>query len=194
MNPNIQKHNAETHISEWFRTSEHDGIRPFEYVEFVVNEFCTTIEKKGFYFDISRQNILYDMCTAICTQYYYDVYHHKKYNVGLPKRKFTKPKQWNHTLDHQWNDYVHSRIINYEYWMVFWKRLPIAEWEQFISFDWRSLLQTLLPFYIQRELDVLIDEEIVCVEDDGNIVTRDDHESDYEETDVRNIDEKKKKK
>jgi hypothetical protein len=172
MNPNIQKHNAETHISEWFRTSEHDGIRPFEYVEFVVNEFCTTIEKKGFYF----------------------VYHHKKYNVGLPKRKFTKPKQWNHTLDHQWNDYVHSRIINYEYWMVFWKRLPIAEWEQFISFDWRSLLQTLLPFYIQRELDVLIDEEIVCVEDDGNIVTRDDHESDYEETDVRNIDEKKKKK
>lgn len=189
----IQQQKTNESITEWFHRSEHDGISPYEYVEFVVNEFCSAIETKKFCFDVPRQQILYDMCTAICTQYFYEVWQNKKYNVGAPKRKFTKPKQWNYTLEHQWNDYVHSRIINYEYWSQFWKLLPVAEWEQFISFDWRSILQTLLPYYIQREIDVLLDEEIVCVEEDGNIVTWDDHESDYDDSDIRNGGDGKKK-
>jgi len=191
----IQKQKAEENVTEWFHHSEYDGISPYEYVEFVVNEFYSTIESKGFNFDISRQQVLYDMCAAICSQYYYEVFKKKKYNVGIPKRTFSKPKLWNNTLDHQWNDYVHSRIINYEYWSQFWKLLPVAEWEQFISFDWRSILQTLLPYYVQREIDVLLDEEIVCVEEDGNIVTWDDHESDYDDSgDIRNGGDGKKNK
>lgn len=181
-------------ISDWFNSYDIDGESPYSYVERVVNEFCNIIEKRGYMTDISRQKLMYDMCSATCTMYYYEHYLHRRFIIGAPKKKFTKPLRWSAVLEAQWNDYVHSRIVNYEFWERFWKELPAAYWESTLTHDsWRDVIQYLLPFYIRREIDILLDEEIVCQEENGNIVTWDDHEVE-EEPDIRDMDGSKKKK
>lgn len=171
-----QKYSAEKDTTTWFHRCDIDDISPYDYVEYVVNQFCDYLEQNSYSTDISRQQLLHDMCTATCTQYYYDKWLHKKYVVGEPKRIFSKPRQWNSVLEHQWNDLVHSRIVNYEFWDQFWRKLPVAMWEYTLTDDnWRDVMQYLLPFYICREMDILIDEDIVCQEEDGNIIILDDY-------------------
>ena len=180
--------------SNWFNCCDIDGESPYSYVEYVVNEFCNIIEKRGYTTDVSRQRIMYDMCSATCIMYYYQNYLRRKYIVGAPKQKFSRPLRWNAVLETQWNDYVHSRIVNYEFWERFWNELPNAYWETTLTHDnWRDVMQYLLPFYIRREIDILLDEEIVCQEENGNIVTWDDHEAE-DESDIRDMDGSKKKK
>lgn len=188
----VQKKSNET--SDWFNYCDIDGESPYMYVEYIVNQFCDSIEKRGYMIDISRQKMLYDMCSATCIMYYYQNYLRRKYIVGAPKQKFSRPLRWNAVLETQWNDYVHSRIVNYEFWERFWNELPNAYWETTLTHDnWRDVMQYLLPFYIRREIDILLDEEIVCQEENGNIVTWDDHEAE-DESDIRDMDGSKKKK
>lgn len=185
---------AEDDTTEWFNWCDIDGNSPFAYVEYVANEFCSFLNKKGYTLDVPQHQFLYDLCTATCTMYYYQVWQKNKFIVGAPKRKFTRPKQWTPALEGQWKDYLHSRIVNYEFWEQFWRKLPCAYWESVLERDnWRDVMQTLLPFYIRREVDILLEEEIVCQEDNGNIVTWDDHEAE-EEPDIRDMDGSKKKK
>lgn len=180
--------------TEWFHYCDIDGESPYIYVEYVVNQFCNYIEKRGYTIDISRQKMLHHMCTATCTMYYYQTWRRCKYIVGAPKYKFTRPLRWTAVLESQCNDYIHSRIVNYEFWEQFWNELPNAYWESTLTYDnWRDVMQTLLPYYIHREVDILLDEEIVCQEENGNIVTWDDHEAE-EESDIRDLDGSKKKK
>jgi ATP-dependent Clp protease adapter protein ClpS len=189
----FHKHSAETDTTAWFHRSDIDDISPREYVEYIVNEFCDYLEQKSYSTDIPRQHLIHEMCKATCTQYYYDKWLHKKFIVGIPKRKFSKPSQWNNILESQWNDFVHSRIINYEFWEDFWRKLPVAMWENTLTnINWRDLMQYLLPFYIHRELDILLDEEIVCQEEDGNIVSWDEYTNE-KYVDEADIDGKKKK-
>ena len=184
----------ETEITDWFHTEDIDNISPYKYVEYVANQFCDDLARKGYATDISRHQVLYDMCTATCTMYYYQHCKRGRYIVGAPKRKFSRPRQWTATLEYQWNDFMRSRIVGMDYWSTFWALLPVATWEQFLVHDnWRDVIQYLLPFYIQREVDILVDEEIVCQENDGNIVTWDDHEPDAE-PDVRDTNGSSKKK
>lgn len=193
MNRSYTTYNLENKVSEWFHNRDIDNISPYTYVSYVVNEFCNYLTKGGYCTDISRQQLLQEMCSATCTMYYYQL-RRSKYIIGSPKRKFTKPSQWSNSLENQWNDYVHSRIVNYEFWENFWKGLQHAYWEETLHDDWRGVIQHLLPFYILREIDILLDEEIVCQEDDGNIYTWDDHEQDNETSDLNeNTNDKKKK-
>jgi hypothetical protein len=180
--------------TEWFNHCDIDGESPFTYVECVVNKFCDYIEKRGYTTDVSRRKVLLDMCSATCTMYYYQTWMSRKYIVGAPTQKFCRPLRWNAELEYQWNDYLHSRIVNYEFWERFWNELPNTYWESTLVHDtWRDVMQYLLPFYIRREINILIDEEIVCQEENGNIVTWDDHEV-KEEPDIRDLDGSKKKK
>jgi hypothetical protein len=180
--------------TEWFNYCDIDGESPFTYVEYVVNKFCDYIEKRGYTTDISRQKVLRDMCSATCTMYYYQNWMRRKYIVGASKQKFSRPLRWNNVLETQWKDYINSRIVNYVFWERFWSELPKTYWESTLTHDnWRDLMQYLLPFYIHREIGILIDEEIVCQEENGNIVTWDDHEI-KEEPDIRDLDGSKKKK
>jgi hypothetical protein len=189
---NIQK--AETDVNIWFHECDIDDISPYMYVEYVVNTFCEYLEQRGYVCDVSKPRLLHFMCSATCSMYYYEKWKQRKFYIGSPKYKFTRPKQWGGALETQWNDYVHSRIVNYEFWERFWNRLPKAYWESTLTHDcWRDVMQHLLPFYIQRELDILIDEELVCQEENGNIVTWDDHEIE-DEPDIRDADGSKKKK
>jgi ATP-dependent Clp protease adapter protein ClpS len=187
----LQKHSAETDTTNWFNTCDIDDISPYDYVEYVVNAFCDYLEQHAYSTDISRQKLLHDMCKATCILYFYDKWLHKKYTIGAPKRKFSKPYKWNAALEHQWNDYLHSRIVNYEFWEEFWRKLPVAMWEYTLpDINWRNSMQFLLPFYIHREMDILIDQEIVGQEEDGNIIIFDDHGIETE-VDEYTIDEKK---
>lgn len=188
----LHKHSAETDTTRWFHSCDIDDISPYDYVEYVVHEFCDYLQQNSYCTDISRQQLLIEMCKATCTQYFYDKWLHKKYSIGAPKRTFSKPYQWNAVLEHQWNDYVHSRIVNYEFWEHFWRKLPVAMWEQTLTdSNWRDSMQYLLPFYIHREMDILINEEIVGQEEDGNIILYDDYGIETE-TEEYTTDEKKK--
>jgi hypothetical protein len=180
-------------ITEWFHEQDADGWSPYMCVEYVVNTFCKDIERKGYLIDIQHHLVLYDMCTATCVMYENE-FKPRRYLVGAPKRKFSRPRQWSSALEHQWNDYLHSRIVDHDYWKTFWRLLPVGFWEQFITKDsWRELMQYLLPFYIHREVDILVEQEIVCQETDGNIITWEEYESE-EEPNVRDADKSKKKK
>lgn len=189
----LNKKAAENDTTDWFNSSDIDGISPFSYVEYVTSEFCKFLDRKGFTLDISQNQFLYDVCTATCTMYYYQIWQKNKFIIGAPRRKFTRPKQWTNVLEGQWKDYIHSRLVNYEFWEQFWIHFPVGYWESTMHDNWRDVMQTLLPYYIRREVEILLEEEIVCQETDGNIVTWDDHEAE-EEPDIRDMDGSKKKK
>lgn len=194
MTHSIQIQKTELAINEWFNTCDIDNISPFICVEYVVNKFCNYIENCGYILDIPKQTILQDMCSATCTMYYYQKWRQNRFIVGAPKRKFSIPKQWNNALELQWKDYVHSRIVNYEFWEQFWKEIQSSYMElTFTKDNWRDVMQYLLPFYIRREIDILLDEEIVCQEENGNFVTWDDHEVE-EDVDADEVSKKKKGK
>jgi hypothetical protein len=190
----VNTEKAECDTSEWFYSPDVDGWSPYQSVEYVVNQFCDDLARKGYATDISRQKVLYDMCTATCTMYYYEFWKRHRFIVGAPKRVFSRPRQWTNVLENQWNDFVRSRIVGTDYWETFWRMLRPAYWEQFLNKDsWRDVMQYLLPFYIHREMDILVDEEIVCKETNGTIVTWDDYEPEHE-PDIRDADGTKKKK
>jgi hypothetical protein len=88
-------------------------------------------------------------------------------------------------LELQWHDYLHSYCFTTEYWDAFWESIPVESWENKLP-NWPGEMQALLVLYIDRDIDKLIEHEVVCEEENGNIVS-------WEERDEEDDDERRRR-
>jgi hypothetical protein len=160
----LEAQKSEHDITAWFHYRDLDGASPYQYVEYTVNQFCNDMARRGLNLDVSRQQVLYEMCSATCTMYYYEVWMRRgRFIVGAPKRQFSRPRQWSASLESMWKEYLQTRIAGREYWERFWGVLGHAYWETTITRDnWRDVMQYLLPLYIQRDTHTLLAGEDIA--------------------------------
>jgi len=98
-------------------------------------------------------------------------------DLPIPNRIFSKPEGWNADLERWWNEWLHSHFFVDGFWTTFWNGIHISEWEDAMP-SWREALQLLLPYYVQRNIDVLIECGFVVENNDGVFVANDDYDYD----------------
>jgi hypothetical protein len=161
------------HITYWFNNQNVDIHQyPALWIQKVVSRFLNYCEKHNLHMCVIEHKFYEIMCEAMCVMYHAAI---TNKDWSGPKRKFPKPSDWNESKEQLWTDYIHGRLFTYEFWDSFWDALDEEHWEFAIP-SVRGNFQYLLPLYIQRSNDILIDEGILVEQDDGQIVTADDCE------------------
>lgn len=130
------------------------------------------VKQTGHLVCVTKEELFRSMCEAVCVYYHA---HLRNEDVRGPKRLFPKPYNWNDSLEAAWNDYVHSCIFSYTYWESFWTSCEIDALEENVH-GLTSFLQTILPLYVTREIQLLLDNEIVF-ENVSGIVSWEEYDS-----------------
>lgn len=174
----IAKHNriVSDKITQWFR----DG--PIDSVSAVVDKFTEDCLYFQHTITLGPKAFFKTMCDATCVMYHANTTNKQ---FSGPRRRFRKPHQWTMELELQWHDYLHSYCFTTEYWDAFWESIPVESWENKLP-NWQGEMQALLVLYIDRDIDKLIEHEVVCEEENGNIVS-------WEERDEEDDDERRRR-
>ena len=164
-------------VDDWFHTVSRDDIAPIEYVETVVYNFVEACKFKGFNMSMSNSALMKILSRTTCHMYdYKDTVDHRGKLSKLPKPRF-----WTSEFETLWIDYITFFYFGTEFWENFWKDIPEAAWENDIN-KWRVELTSLLPYFVEREIDLLVDNGILFEGTDGHVVTEEDYdfpEEDY---------------
>ena len=167
-------------INDWFFTKAH-GMSPANSVVIIADSFEGALSSKGFQLNTHFKLFRNNLCDATCTMYRA---HLENKDVEGPKKIANLPKGWSDDLEDIWSDYIYSRTLTDDFWSEFWYEIPEGSWEaQFPQF--RSFIQAVLPIYIQRDLEMLIEESLVAKNNEGEYVDIYDPEYEEEERDER---------
>lgn len=160
-------------ITCWFYNDAIDANQyPAKWIHTVVTRFLNNCNAYNLNVCILDNKFYEIMCEALCV-----MYHAARTNKDWagPQRKFPKPSDWNETKEQLWMDYIHGRLFTYEFWDSFWQ-MEEEYWEFAIP-NLRANFQYLLPLYIKRSNEVLIDVGSLIEQDDGQIVSAEDCET-----------------
>jgi len=166
-------HYMSSNITNWFHNFGTDDMTPALSVRYVADMFLDVLKTKGMTISIPEKQFRKALCEATCSLKLATL---QNRILSDPLRTFPKPPKWNRDLEVLWNDWLNSRMLTYDFWISFWNRVRVSVWEDTLP-TWRSTLQTILPFYIQRDTSFLVSEGLIVEEDDGVFVSIDDYES-----------------
>jgi len=160
------------HVNTWFQNSAGEDASPAEATAVISSLFLERCER--FKLNIVTDPITFRkiMCETVCT-----LYHCDKYNVDWngPHRKFFIPNQWTDEIESAWNSCISVKFFNEYFWASFWRAIPTSE--LFEIKNSKENLQYLLPLYVRRSSDILIQKGFLIEQEDGNIVATEDYES-----------------
>lgn len=165
-------------VTKWFHTTRGDGT-PAESVLLVMNLFLETLKSKNLAIAVPEKQFRQIICEATCTLKLFSL---NGYELSNPRRRFRQPPGWNDEIESYWQEFVHFHLCNDAFWNLFWKRIPVVEWEDYLP-KWRSTLQTILPFYILRDINVLMAYGYLVENDEGEFVSNEDYEEPQQEYD-----------
>lgn len=165
-------------ITRWFHTALRDGT-PAESVLLVTNLFIETLKSKNLAMAVPEKQFRQIICEATCTL---KLYSRNGYELSHPRRRFRQPSGWNDDIEAYWQEFVHFHLCNEAFWNLFWKRIPDEVWEDYLP-TWRSTLQTILPLYIQRDMEILIAYGYIVENEEGEFVSNEDYEEPQQEYD-----------
>lgn len=163
-------------ITKWFHKTipgkENEGT-PAETIQELCDNFIDLLKRKRLNLSIPERNFRRNMCAALCTM--------KKHRDTHLLRNFPKdqyPSNWNKEMEYIWQEWLNERCFGN--WIAFWARLPVREWEDQIP-GWRQGIEDLLPTYVRREIEVMVDEGLIVEDNDGEFVdvTQYDPSADY---------------
>jgi len=72
-----------------------------------------------------------------------------------------------------WQEWLNVRC--FKNWTAFWARLPVRTWETDLP-GWRTDIQHILMSYVQREIGVLVDANIIIEDEYGDYVDSNQYE------------------
>ncbi len=159
-------------INEWFHQRQADGVTPINSVCSLVRRFVRDVYSFGLEPIAHEKVIMRSMCDATCMMYKADV---EQKEVSGPLKTLQRPEGWTSAVEAVWVDYMSSMYFTEEYWSHFWERIETTCWEHRFP-QWRPLIQSVLPFYIKRNFDILRECGLVFMEDDGNFVVADEYD------------------
>jgi len=163
-------------VTQWFHTcieeKEHEGT-PAETIMEMNDLFINLIKTKRLNLGVSEKIFRRSICNALCTMKYYDNTQIYRTNVII---KNNYPAEWNMEIESMWQEWLETHcFLN---WTAFWARVPVREWEDALP-GWRKAMEYLLPTYIQRNIDSLVDAHLIVEDEQGEYV--DSNQYDYGE-------------
>jgi len=161
----IQRKIAYNKVTQWFHKltdgKEYEGT-PAETIMEMNDLFLNLIKQKKLNLGVTEQVFRRNICGALCTMKYY-----QDTNLFRKNRKETYPADWNIELENMWREWLDVRC--FKNWVGFWARIPVREWEEELP-GWRTTMEYILMSHIQRETYLLVDDDIIVEDDNGDFI------------------------
>ena len=158
-------------VTQWFHTliegKTHEGT-PAETIMEMNDLFINLLKEKRLNLGVSEKVFRRSMCTALCTMKYY-----KDTNIYKIQSNLAYPTEWNRDVELMWQEWLNVRC--FKNWAAFWSRLPVRTWEEELP-GWRTDMQYILMSYVQREIGVLVDADIIVEDEHGEYVDSNQYE------------------
>jgi len=87
--------------------------------------------------------------------------------------KNTYPPEWNTEIEALWQEWLEIHCFNN--WSAFWARIPVREWEEALP-GWRKAMEHLLPTYVQRNIESLVEAQLIVEDEQGDYVDTNQYE------------------
>lgn len=166
-------------VNDWFYDKCADDVSPANSVCILTSLFNRCLFKLDLELCMDYKRFRNSVCNAVCL-YAYNDFFGSKGDIGVPINIQKFPKGWNSETEFIWQDYIQTFHLNFEFWEKFWKLLPHALWENRFP-NLRNYLQSIMIYYIKYNNELLIENELIAINNDGDYV--DPSEVDYESED-----------
>jgi len=166
-------HKFIAYVNEWLHYENDHMYSPIETIKSVVELFWKDVQRLKLTLNVTKKQLFEIMCEGLCMYYMSQCKNYKF--LYVPKLR-TK-ESWDSEKEELWMDFLTYNYFNTFYWERFWLNIPEENWECAVPL-WRQDFQSILPFYIDRSVDILIANELLFEAQDGNIVSAEDYESD----------------
>lgn len=168
----------EENVNIWLHFSNTEYCNsPIDTLRIMVDTFVKDVERYKFTLNVNKKKLFEIMCEAMC-MYYIAQNTHK--NIVFLNNSYEK-KNWDQEYETLWMDYLTFTYFNTSYWDNFWSRVPEQTWETCVP-QWRFYFATLLPHYISRDEQLLIDNGLLFETQGGEAVTAENYDSCEEST------------
>jgi hypothetical protein len=170
---NIQRKLKYNKVTQWFHTliegEEHMGT-PAETIMEMNDLFIDLLKTKHLNLGISEKLFRRSMCSALCTMKLF-----KDVNIYRTRPNSVYPAEWNRDVETMWQEWLDVRC--FKNWTAFWARLPVRTWETDLP-GWRKGMESILLSYVQREIGVLVDANVIVEDEYGDYVDSNQYEYD----------------
>lgn len=139
----------------------------------LAEEFAYQVEGMGLSLSLDFKEFRLRICEATCTMYRAAI---ERKQMVFPSRIPNAPRGWNEDTERIWEDYITNFHLGYDFWSAFWHTIDVGGWESDIS-NFRTLIQSILPFYIHREIGLLEDKGLIAKNSEGEYVNPEDDDA-----------------
>jgi hypothetical protein len=162
-------------ITQWFHTlveeKEYEGT-PAETIMEMSDLFIDLLKQKRLNLGVPEKVFRRNMCSALCTMKLYE-----DVNIYKIRSSGSYPSEWNRDVEIMWQEWLDVRC--FKNWVAFWARLPVRTWEETLP-GWRKGMESILMSYVQREIGVLVDADIIVEDEQGEYVDSNQYEYEAE--------------
>lgn len=179
-------------ITVWLHKENEYNFTPAQFTEIVIRLFKQSLKRFHLNLDVSEQQFNKSMVDAVCTFY---LAKQKFRSVSGPQRNFYTPSGWNQVCEDCWQDMLTHSFFRLDYWDNFWNYYEFGVMPRFF-YDVQPFITAVLPMYVRRRLDILIDKEYIA-QDNGNSYVRflpRDYDEEDDEHDFYHAKSKKQRK
>ena len=154
-----------TQVNYWFHKKQNKQS-PFDFVKDVCFHFNYVLENMKFRLDTNFLKFLHSICDFVCFSKECDG---RRSFVAGPKRKPLIPIGWNKDCESIWIETLYYKYFNDDFWEHFWSEHPNCD-EFFDRI--KGELGNILPMYVQRNMDFLLDNELIMKDEKAKKIVR----------------------
>lgn len=155
----MRKYDENRKVDRWFHR-KYNKQSQFDHVKDICAHFETCLRRENFVLDTSYKQFVYSISDFICCSK--KSYETRAYVSG-PYRKHSYPPEWTNDCEELWNELLAYRYFNDEFWESFWEQHSI---EDKVFKSCISELIVILPMYIRRDLNVLVQHQLIEIDND----------------------------
>ena len=166
-------------ITAWFHKENEYNFTPANFTAIVIRLFKQSVKRFRLSLDVSEEQFTKAMVDAVCTFY---LAKQKFRSVHGPQRNFYVPNKWSQICEDCWQDMLLHSFFTLDYWDNFWKCYEFGKMPTFF-YDIQPFLTGVLPMYVRRSADKLVDNKYLSIDEDNSYVRFLTRDSDDEEDD-----------
>jgi len=144
-------------ITKWFHARDSNHFSPSFVVSVVHSKFLNLCTSMNLNLSLSAESFKESLSEATCVMYYAT---QMRKGWDGPHRNVLYPQNWTNEYEEIWLEYLHNRAFPQEWWDRFWAPIPVDPCETAVP-GWTDNLQTVLPYYILRDIGVLVSSGLI---------------------------------
>jgi hypothetical protein len=170
--PISQYSSVEARVNAWLRDDCDGDISPLEALMNVANMFLDDVERFDLALGIETKRFKHNLCQGLGAFYRAA---ERRVSIKGPTEIQNPPRGWNDDAEFIWTDYISHMYFSEKYWTSFWDDVPTMNWESVVP-GWRVFLQSIMPFYLARDPELLMEESLLMQNSEGLYISPDAEE------------------